>query len=122
MPTVRDIKRRKRSVPNTGKVTNAMSLIAASEMRRAQTAVLQGRPYGFLYNEARVLFEWGEMGLRQDPPGGQGAARGAPTGRDRERGMELLDQALAMFQRCAAKKDVEKVLARKELLKAQSNK
>ena len=84
--------------------------------------MLQGRPYGSLYNEARVLFEWGEMGLKQDPPGGQGAASGAPTGRDRERGMELLDQALAMFQRCAAKKDVEKVLARKELLKAQSNK
>jgi F-type H+-transporting ATPase subunit gamma len=34
-----------RSVQNTGKVTNAMSLIAASKMRRAQTAVLQGRPY-----------------------------------------------------------------------------
>jgi len=34
-----------RSVQNTGKVTNAMSLIAASKMRRAQSAVLQGRPY-----------------------------------------------------------------------------
>jgi F-type H+-transporting ATPase subunit gamma len=34
-----------RSVQSTGKVTNAMSLIAASKMRRAQTAVLQGRPY-----------------------------------------------------------------------------
>ena len=34
-----------RSVQNTGKVTNAMSLIAASKMRRAQAAVLQGRPY-----------------------------------------------------------------------------
>ena len=30
---------------NTGKVTNAMSLIAASKMRRAQSSVLQGRPY-----------------------------------------------------------------------------
>ncbi len=45
MPTVRDIRRRMRSVQNTGKVTNAMSLIAASKMRRAQMAVLQGRPY-----------------------------------------------------------------------------
>ncbi|MEK7815122.1 MAG: F0F1 ATP synthase subunit gamma, partial [Chloroflexota bacterium] len=45
MPTVRDIRRRMRSVQSTGKVTNAMSLIAASKMRRAQTAVLQGRPY-----------------------------------------------------------------------------
>lgn len=45
MPSVRDIRRRARSVESTGKVTNAMSLIAASKMRRAQTAVTQGRPY-----------------------------------------------------------------------------
>lgn len=45
MPSVRDIRRRIRSVENTGKVTNAMSLIAASKMRRAQNAVMQGRPY-----------------------------------------------------------------------------
>ncbi len=45
MPSVRDIRRRIRSVENTGKVTNAMSLIAASKMRRAQSSVVQGRPY-----------------------------------------------------------------------------
>ena len=45
MPSERDIRRRIRSVQNTGKVTNAMSLIAASKMRRAQTAVTQGRPF-----------------------------------------------------------------------------
>ena len=45
MPSVRDIRRRIRSVQNTGKVTNAMSLIAASKMRRVQVAVTQGRPY-----------------------------------------------------------------------------
>ena len=45
MPSVRDIRRRIRSVENTGKVTNAMSLIAASKMRRAQNSVVQGRPY-----------------------------------------------------------------------------
>ena len=64
------------------------------------------RTCGFLYNEARVLFEWDEMYLER---GGSG---------DREKGMELLDQALAIYQRCAAKKGVENVLARKELLKA----
>ena len=45
MPSVRDIRRRIRSVQNTGKVTNAMSLIAASKMRRAQLSVTQGRPF-----------------------------------------------------------------------------
>jgi len=45
MPSARDIRRRIRSVENTSKVTNAMSLIAASKMRRAQQAVTQGRPF-----------------------------------------------------------------------------
>ncbi|PKB73247.1 MAG: ATP synthase F1 subunit gamma [SAR202 cluster bacterium Io17-Chloro-G7] len=45
MPSVRDLRLRIRSVGNTGKVTNAMSLIAASKMRRAQIAVTQGRPF-----------------------------------------------------------------------------
>jgi F-type H+-transporting ATPase subunit gamma len=45
MPNVRQIKRRIRSVENTAKITKAMSMIAASKMRRAQEAALQGRPY-----------------------------------------------------------------------------
>ena len=45
MPSVRDMRLRIRSVQNTGKVTNARSLIAASKMRRAQQAVTQGRPF-----------------------------------------------------------------------------
>jgi tetratricopeptide (TPR) repeat protein len=64
------------------------------------------RTHGFLYHEARVMVAWGEMHLKRDAPG------------DRERGMELLDQALAIFQRCAAKKDVEKVLGKKGRLGA----
>ena len=51
MPSVRDIRRRIRSVDNTAKVTNAMSLIAASKMRRAQSNVLDGRPYSVKIQE-----------------------------------------------------------------------
>ena len=51
MPSVRDIRRRIRSVDNTAKVTNAMSLIAASKMRRAQNSVLEGRPYSLKIQE-----------------------------------------------------------------------
>ena len=36
---------------NTAKVTNAMSLIAASKMRRAQNSVLEGRPYSVKIQE-----------------------------------------------------------------------
>ena len=45
MPSLRQIRRRMRSIENTGKVTKAMEMIAASRMRRAQSAVLAGRPY-----------------------------------------------------------------------------
>jgi len=38
-------------VDNTAKVTNAMSLIAASKMRRAQSNVLDGRPYSVKIQE-----------------------------------------------------------------------
>ena len=51
MPSVRDIRRRIRSVDNTAKVTNAMSLIAASKMRRAQNSVIEGRPYAVKIQE-----------------------------------------------------------------------
>ncbi len=45
MANIREIRRRIRSVQNTAKITNAMSLIAAAKMRRAQQRGLQGRPY-----------------------------------------------------------------------------
>ena len=45
MPSVRQIRRRIRSVENTGKLTKAMEMVAAAKMRRAQTDVLAARPY-----------------------------------------------------------------------------
>ncbi|MGB2695434.1 MAG: ATP synthase F1 subunit gamma [Dehalococcoidia bacterium] len=45
MPTVRQIKRRIRSVQSTAKITKAMELVATSKMRRAQQRALAGRPY-----------------------------------------------------------------------------
>jgi len=45
MPNIRDIRRRIRSVENTAKITNALQLVAASKMRRAQERALQARPY-----------------------------------------------------------------------------
>ncbi len=45
MASIRQIRRRIRSIENTAKVTKAMEMIAASKMRRAQASVLAGRPY-----------------------------------------------------------------------------
>jgi len=45
MPSYRQIKRRIRSVSNTAKVTNALQLVAASKMRRAQMRAGAAKPY-----------------------------------------------------------------------------
>ncbi|HEY7062438.1 MAG TPA: ATP synthase F1 subunit gamma [Chloroflexota bacterium] len=45
MPSLRDIRRRIRSVRNTAQITKAMELVAASRMRRAQARVVSARPY-----------------------------------------------------------------------------
>src|SRR6266700_2836234 len=45
MPSLRDIRRRIRSVKNMSQVTRAMQMVAASRMRRAQQRVLASRPY-----------------------------------------------------------------------------
>jgi F-type H+-transporting ATPase subunit gamma len=44
--TLRDIRRRIRSVQSTQKITRAMKLVAAAKLRRAQERVLEARPYG----------------------------------------------------------------------------
>jgi F-type H+-transporting ATPase subunit gamma len=45
MATLRQIRRRIRTIENTAKITKAMELVAASKMRRAQNRALAGRPY-----------------------------------------------------------------------------
>jgi F-type H+-transporting ATPase subunit gamma len=45
MPSVRELRRRIRSVTNTAKITKAMQMVASSKMRRAQEQVQQSRPY-----------------------------------------------------------------------------
>ena len=45
MPSLKDIKRRIKSVKNTQQITKAMKLVAASKLRKAQHAILEARPY-----------------------------------------------------------------------------
>ena len=45
MATLRDIKRRIKSVKNTQQITRAMKLISATKMRKAQEAIIAARPY-----------------------------------------------------------------------------
>jgi len=51
MPNIRQLKRRIQSVKNTAKITNALQLVAASKMRRAQDRApggLGSKPTGAL--------------------------------------------------------------------------
>lgn len=45
MPSTREIRRRINSAKNVSQITRAMEMVAASRMRRAQLAVIAGRPY-----------------------------------------------------------------------------
>jgi F-type H+-transporting ATPase subunit gamma len=65
MPSLRDIRRRIRSIRNTAKITKAMELVAASRLRRAQMRVMAARPYS---EAMRALVA--ELGA-QAPTGGE---------------------------------------------------
>jgi F-type H+-transporting ATPase subunit gamma len=45
LPSLRDIKRRIKSVESTKQITKAMEMVAAAKLRRAQTRVESARPY-----------------------------------------------------------------------------
>ncbi len=45
MATLRDIKRRIKSVKNTQQITKAMKMVAAAKLRRAQEDIIAARPY-----------------------------------------------------------------------------
>ena len=46
MPSLRDIKRRIRSVQSTQQITKAMEMVSAAKLRKAQSRVEAARPYG----------------------------------------------------------------------------
>ena len=54
MPNLRDIRRRIKSVKNTAQITKAMEMVAASKMRKAQLAAINGRDYAALMNRVIV--------------------------------------------------------------------
>jgi F-type H+-transporting ATPase subunit gamma len=54
MPSTRDIRRRIKSIKNTGQITRAMQLVAAAKMKKAQDQALSGRPYADALNEILV--------------------------------------------------------------------
>src|SRR5215470_141153 len=48
MHSIRDLRRRIRSITSTAQSTKAMQMVAGSKMRKAQQAALAGRPFAYL--------------------------------------------------------------------------
>jgi F-type H+-transporting ATPase subunit gamma len=62
MASMRDIKTKIRSVENTRKITNAMKMVAASKLRRAQEQAQVARPYADKMHEVIVSLAAGSQG------------------------------------------------------------
>lgn len=62
MATMRDIRRRIRSVKNTQQITKAMKMVSAAKLRKAQVALLSARPYAISIRDvlARVAHKTDE--------------------------------------------------------------
>jgi F-type H+-transporting ATPase subunit gamma len=65
VPSLRDIRKRIRSVKSTQQITKAMKMVAAAKLRRAQDAILRARPYALLLEKAI-----GEVAARAAAEGG----------------------------------------------------
>ncbi|MDD5426935.1 MAG: ATP synthase F1 subunit gamma [candidate division Zixibacteria bacterium] len=62
MPTLREVKKRIRSVISTKRITNAMEMVAAAKLRRAQQKVEQSRPYSKKMDEMLAQLAAGSIG------------------------------------------------------------
>ncbi len=66
MATIRQIRRRIRSVTSTAKITKAMEMVAASKMRRVQMRALAARPYAEKLREMLADLAESLEGLRAE--------------------------------------------------------
>ncbi len=84
MPSLRDIRKRIRSVKSTQQITKAMKMVAAAKLRRAQEAILKARPYALLLQKAIA-----EGAARAAAEGG-GLAHPLLAGRENPKRAELV--------------------------------
>jgi F-type H+-transporting ATPase subunit gamma len=68
MPSLKDLRLRINSVKSTRKITSAMKMVAASKLRRAQSAAEQGRPYAARMERMLGALAAGLAGQSGAPP------------------------------------------------------
>jgi F-type H+-transporting ATPase subunit gamma len=64
MPSLRDLRRRTKSVKNTQQITKAMKMVSAAKLRRSQDAILSARPFA-----KKMLEVLNSLATRANPEG-----------------------------------------------------
>jgi F-type H+-transporting ATPase subunit gamma len=90
VPSLRDIRKRIRSVKSTQQITKAMKMVAAAKLRRAQDAVVKARPYAQLLQTAIA-----EVAVRADDGQAQNPLLAARPTRTVELVLVTSDRGLA---------------------------
>ena len=80
MATLRDIKRRIKSVQSTKQITKAMEMVAAAKLRKAQQRAVEARPYAS--GMIQVLGALASASDRHDDVSNRSSARSPPRGPD----------------------------------------
>ena len=75
MASLREIRRKIKSLKSTEQITRAMKMVAAARMRRAQQAILSGRPFAVKMEEMVRELSLLEMGS----PGGLEGENNSPV-------------------------------------------
>jgi len=70
MPSIKDLKKRIVSIRNTQQTTQAMKMVSAAKLRRAQDAIAHQKPYALeLHELIQVLvLQWEDLDLDQKKP------------------------------------------------------
>ena len=88
MASLREIRRKIKSVKSTEQITKAMKMVAAARMRKSQLAILAARP--FASRMERMVRELALLQEREDLAAGEGVSTLHPFFQKRPEGPELL--------------------------------
>ena len=84
-----------------------------------QEATETNQRHGLLYDQAGAMYKWAFMYLDRSTTYPEPLEGRVSPAQDRVRGLELLEQSLAIFQRCDVKEDVERVVTLQEQFQSQ---
>lgn len=120
MPALIDLRRRIKSVRNTQQITQAMKTVATAKLRKAQRAVMEGRPYWHTYPHfLSDVATWADryehpLLMKREEKRIEGVVITSDKGLCGAFNSNLLERALAFFEEKAEKAEVCLVLIGKK--------